>query len=146
MIHPIWQTTCYCRGEIKTKELEEKAVLPPKSFKFISGKRPHEEESESVAGGKKGRVGRGRSAGPDQLKEKYKRLQELEAKVKAEKVAKEKQKAKQNKLREKYKQIQELEAKVKAEKVVKEKQKAKQNKLREKYKQIQELEVKVKAE
>ena len=73
MLHPIWPTTCYCRGEIKTKELEEakraastprrfkfkstrvaasvnkdsEAAPTPKSFKFSSGKRPHEEESDS---------------------------------------------------------------------------------------------------
>ena len=88
MLHPIWPTTCYCRGEIKTKELEEakraastprrfkfkstrvaasvnkdsEAAPTPKSFKFSSGKRPHEEESESATGGKKGKVGRGGTA------------------------------------------------------------------------------------
>ena len=42
---------------------DSEAAPTPKSFKFSSGKRPHEEESESATGGKKGKVGRGESAG-----------------------------------------------------------------------------------
>ena len=41
---------------------DSEAAPTPKSFKFSSGKRPHEEESESATGGKKGKVGRGGTA------------------------------------------------------------------------------------